>query len=54
MPAARKPYTEGEYLKLEAYIFENPHQRIGGPKFWGRLLAVCKARESGNKSDYPT
>jgi len=45
MPASRKPYTEGEYLKLEAYVFENPHQKIGGPKFWNRLLAVCIALE---------
>ena len=54
MPAARKPYTEGEYLKLEAYVFENPDQRIGGPKFWNRLLAVCIAHEPGHNADYFT
>ena len=52
MPAARKPYTEGEYLKLEAYVFENPDQRIGGPKFWNRLLAVCTAHVPGINTDY--
>lgn len=52
MPAARKPYTEGEYLKLEAYVFENPDQRIGGPKFWNRLLAVCTAHVPGNNADH--
>jgi hypothetical protein len=51
MPTARKPYTEGEYLKLEAYVFENPHQRIGGPKFWSRLLAVRISYGPGSESD---